>query len=330
MSTSDVFARRMPRPGPAAVTWLAAGVLLLAGSLYPAPTPALAIETGKGFVALVPVIIIAAALAGMLGVGDWSERVIGWLGAGTTRSVFIASAAGAITPVCGLGVLPLIAALLRRGLPLAPVMAFWVASPVTDPAMLVVTAGILGVPFAVAKTLAAFVVGLLAGAVTALLPGFSGPGYRHMNATQHAAGDCDGSDGTFLVEAWRNTRLIARWLVLALVLEALLQRHIPAAWIETVLGGNAPASIPLAALVGAPLYLDGYAALPLVRGLLEMGMGVGAALALLVSGAAVSLYAIVAVISLVRAPVLGLYLALAVLGACLAGYAADWSGVPGP
>jgi len=45
--------------------------------------------------------------------------------------------------VCGLGIVPLIAVLLQRGIPLPAVMAFWVASPVTDPGMLVVTAGVL-------------------------------------------------------------------------------------------------------------------------------------------------------------------------------------------
>ena len=74
------------------------------------------------------------------------------------RAVVTASLIGAVTPVCGLGMLPLIATLLRRGLPLAPIMAFWISSPVTDPSMLVITASIISVPFAVAKTVSAFAV----------------------------------------------------------------------------------------------------------------------------------------------------------------------------
>ncbi len=69
--------------------------------------------------------------------------------------------------------------------------------------------------------------------------------------------------------------------------------------------------------------MDGYAALPLVRGLMEMGMGFGAALAFMVSGAAVSLYAAVAVAALVRPRVFALYVALAVAGAIAAGLAAE-------
>ncbi len=131
----------------------------------------------------------------------------------------------------------------------------------------------------------------------------------------------------FAGEAAANARLIARWLALALVLEVLLQRHVSAGLIEAALGSGALA-IPLAAIVGAPLYLDGYAALPLVRGLAELGMSSGAVMALLISGAAVSFYAAVAVFSLVRWPVFLLYVALAVTSAMLAGYAVAALGIP--
>lgn len=130
------------------------------------------------------------------------------------------------------------------------------------------------------------------------------------------------SSAGFWREAWNSARLVLRWLVLALVLEILLQRLVPHVWIETIFGAGNAASIPLAAAVGAPLYVDGYAALPMVRGLMEMGMGFGAALAFMISGAAVSLYAAAAVAAVVRPRVFVLYIALAVAGAVAAGYIA--------
>ncbi len=99
---------------------------------------------------------------------------------------------------------------------------------------------------------------------------------------------------------------------------------VPDAWVVSLFGSEASASVPLAVFVGAPMYLDGYAALPLVRRLMEMGMSFGAALAFMISGAAVSLYAAAAVISIVRARVFMLYILLALSGACLAGYLANW------
>lgn len=308
--------------GGEAATWLVTGLIALAGSLVPSPGTGLLIDVVRGLVSLLPVVLLAALLAGALAVGDWSDRACAWVGGGTTRAVVLASLAGTLTPVCGLGVLPLIAALLRRGLPLAPVMAFWVSSPVMGPSMIVVTIGVLGLPFAIAKTLAAFGTGLVAGAVTASLPGFAGPGDRLMRVAPLESPGCAPAAAGFWREAWSSTRLVLRWLALALVLEVLLQRHVPQEWIAGLFAEQTWYAVPLAAIVGAPLYLDGFAALPLVRGLLELGMGFGPALALLVSGAAISLYAAIAVISLVRLRVFVLYVALAMAGACLSGYVA--------
>lgn len=312
-----------PPTRPWSTLWLVTGLLVVLGSLYPKPDPTLLVDVTTGILSLLPVVVLAALLAGALARGQWSDRALAQVSGGPVGAVVLASVAGVLTPVCGLGVLPLIAALLKRGLPLAPVMAFWVSSPIMGPSMLLVTIGVLGVPFAIAKTLAALGTGLLAGAVTAALPGFSGPGYQLMRTKALEEAGCGEHCGGFWAEAWRTTRLVLRWLTLALVLEVLLQRHLPDAWIHLLFGTEPVLAVPLAAVIGAPLYLDGYAALPLVRGLIDSGMSFGAALALLVSGAAVSLYAAVAVASLVRLRVFMLYIALAIVGACVAGLVAE-------
>ena len=315
---------RVRRPSAEALTWLVTAALLAAGSLLPEANVQMLAAVAQGLLSLLPVVALAAVLAGAFTLGHWSDRVLAWLSGGPARAVVISSFVGAITPVCGLGVLPLIATLLRRGLPLAPVMAFWISSPVTDPSMLLITASIIGLPFAVAKTVAAFGIGLLAGAVTSLLPGYRGPVHHLMRLEALEQHGCEGGDTRFWPEVWGSARLVMRWLALALVLEVFLQRLVPDAWVVSLFSDDTGASVPLAVVVGAPMYLDGYAALPLVRGLMEKGMGFGAALALMISGAAVSLYAVVAVASIVRARVFVLYVMLAMAGACAAGYTANW------
>ena len=203
-------------------------------------------------------------------------------------------------------------------------MAFWISSPVTDPSMLLITASIIGIPFAVAKTVAAFGIGLFAGAVTWRLPGYRGAGHHLMRPGFLEQYGCEDGRARFWPEVWSSVRLVMRWLVLALVPEVFLQRYVPDAWVVSLFSDDARTSIPLAAIVGAPMYLDGYAALPLVRGRMDKGMGFGAALALMISGAAVSLYAAVAVASIARIRVFVLYVLLAIVGACAAGYVAAW------
>ena len=324
MELAAVRSFQFRRPSAEALTWLVTAALLAAGSLLAETNSGMLVAVAQGLLALLPVVVVAALLAGALTLGNWSDRALSWLSGGPARAVLIASFVGAITPVCGLGALPLIAVLLRRGLPLAPVMAFWVSSPVTDPSMLLITASIIGVPFAVAKTVAAFGIGLFAGAVTWSLPGYRSVGHHLIRIEALEQYCCEGGSAPFWPETLRSVRLVLRWLALALVLEVFLQRLVPDAWIVSLFSDDAAASIPLAVIVGAPMYLDGYAALPLVRGLMEKGMSFGAALALMISGAAVSLYVVVAVASLVRVRVFVLYVLLAMVGAGAAGYVAAW------
>ena len=84
-------------------------------------------------------------------------------------------------------------------------------------------------------------------------------------------------------------------------------------------GGDGLAPIGIATLVGVPAYLNGYAALPLVGGLVEQGMAPGAALAFLVAVGVSSLPESIAVWALVKRRVFALYIALALTGSFTAG-----------
>ena len=312
------------RPGTETLIWTLTTTLLVIGSLFPEASTDMLEAVGRNLLALLPVVAIASLIAGALTVGRWSDRALAWLNGRQVRAVAIASLVGAITPVCGLGMLPLIATLMRRGLPLAPIMAFWIASPVTDPSMFLITASIIGIPFAVAKTVSALGIGLLAGGVTGFLPGYRNAGPELMRPETLAQYECEEEQPRFWPAVWSSTRPMIRWLAFALVLEVFLQRLVPEMWVTSLFGTDTGFSVPLAAVVGAPMYLDGYAALPLISGLMDKGMSFGAALALMISGAAISLYSAVAVAALVRVRVFILYIVLALFGACLAGYIANW------
>jgi len=60
------------------------------------------------------------------------------------KMIVMAALLGGMAPFCSCEVIPFIAALLALGVPLAPVMAFRLASPLMDPAMFAITAGTLG------------------------------------------------------------------------------------------------------------------------------------------------------------------------------------------
>ena len=84
------------------------------------------------------------------------------------RMIIMAALLGGLSPFCSCEVIPFIAALLAVGAPLSAVMAFWLSSPLMDPAMFMITAGTQGLAFAVAKTVAAVGLGLLGGGTVKL------------------------------------------------------------------------------------------------------------------------------------------------------------------
>ncbi|WP_421999439.1 permease [Roseovarius mucosus] len=249
--------------------------------------------------------------------------------------ILLAALAGGLSPFCSCGVIPLIAALLAMGVPLSAVMAFWLASPVMDPSMFILTTGVLGLEFAIAKTLAAVCLGLMGGWVVHLM-GRAG-GLSDPLRDGIGNGGCGGSKlrapkpvvwrfwseperrAKFGREAWNVTLFLLKWLTLAFILESLMLAFIPAETITQALGGTGIGPILLGTLVGVPAYLNGYAALPLVGGLIGQGMAPGAGLAFLVAGGVTSLPAAIAVWALVKPRVFALYIALSLSGAFAAG-----------
>lgn len=285
------------------------------------------------FAGILPFLLLAVALAAVSRATGADQKLAVAFSGSPRRAILLAALAGALSPFCSCGVVPVIAALLGAGVPLAPVMAFWIASPVMDPEMFVLTAAGIGPGFAVAKTAATVVMGLLAGfGIHALRHrgDFSNP----LLATR--AGSCSSPlNGQPVVwrfwrqpdrldKFWKEVGAISfflgKWLLLAFLLESLMTAYLPPEWIVGFLGSGAWHEVPLAALLGIPAYLNGYAAIPLIAGLLEMGMSPGAALAFMTAGAVSSIPAAMAVAVLVKRSVFAAYLGLGLAGSVLTGF----------
>lgn len=250
-----------------------------------------------------------------------------------TRMIFLAAALGGLAPFCSCEVIPFIAALLVAGVPLSAVMAFWLASPLMDPAMFLITSGTLGFDFAIAKTLSAVGLGLFGGFATmtlaktalfadplrAVIQGGCGcgspfkgtPNWRFWQESKRVA--------LFKSAALENLAFLAKWLFLAYLLENIMLQYVPASMVSSVLGGAGIGPILLGALVGAPAYLNGYAAVPLVDALLSQGMSNGAAMSFMLAGGVSCIPAAIAVWALVKPRVFAAYLGFAFVGSVIAG-----------
>ena len=124
----------------------------------------------------------------------------------------------------------------------------------------------------------------------------------------------------FAGEALRVAEFLAKWLLLAFAIESLMVAWLPPGLIAEHLGGSGWQAIPLSVALGVPAYLNGFAAIPLIGELMNMGMMPGAALAFLTAGAVTSIPAAMAVYALVKPPVFLWYLAIALTGSLASGF----------
>jgi uncharacterized membrane protein YraQ (UPF0718 family) len=179
-----------------------------------------------------------------------------------SRMIVLAALVGGLAPFCSCEVIPFVAALLAMGTPLSAVMAFWLASPIMDPAMFVITSGALGVDFAIGKTVAAVGFGLFGGFTVMMLSGtmlFADP-LRETSVTSCGCGSNDPFRGQAVWAFWRdgarikafrdtalqNALFLLKWLALAYLAEAVMVRFVPAEWIATTLAARVCARYSLA------------------------------------------------------------------------------------
>jgi uncharacterized membrane protein YraQ (UPF0718 family) len=300
-------------------TWLLIGLIFLAIAIgLPSHLLNSVRFTANNLWSIAPFLLLSATVAGYLEAAG-ADRMIGKVFSDRVVLAIVSAAVfGALSPFCSCGVIPLIAALLVAGVPLAAVMAFWVASPIMSPSMFVVTAAGLGVEFAVAKMFSAIAVGLSAGGLTLLLQQM---GVFRSPLRSALVSSCAGDNPAHRQKTSAMVLFLGKWLTLAFVLESLMITYVPAELLGQWLGSGSMWAIPLSAVIGVPAYLNGFVAVPVVAGLIENGMTPAAALTFMLAGAMTSIPAAIAVFSLVKRPLFFWYVLLALIGAITAGWA---------
>ncbi|MFF6788246.1 permease [Streptomyces filamentosus] len=120
--------------------------------------------------------------------------------------------------------------------------------------------------------------------------------------------------GEILKEIVSDSLILGKWLLLAIVLEAVIVRYVPTDVVSGILGADGVLSVLIAGAISVPLYLNGVGAIPVVEGLLDQGMVAAAGVTFLLGGAITTIPAMVAVKSVVKAKVFAFYLGVGLLG----------------
>ena len=282
---------------------------------------------------ILPYFCLGVAISAWVQTTEASERIKDVFARREGIAIALAAVIGATIPLCSCSVTPLIAALLFGGAPLGAIMALWISSPLMSPAAFILTAGVLGMPYAVARLATAMLIGAAAGYVTSLLVARNYLRDPLRPNALAAVGCCRRSTSPSQTDTasrdraklfWSNLRspafFLGKWLLLAFFLEALIVHYVDTSWITTILGTGNSYSIPIAMLVGIPLYMSDIAAVPVMEGMLHAGMAPGAALTFLIAGPVTTIPAMVTVLALVRRRTFTIYLSAGILGSLIAGY----------
>lgn len=123
----------------------------------------------SAFIHVWPYLLITIPLAVAVRMSGASKYIKRAFQARPIVAILLATAVGAFSPFCSCGVIPVIAALLMSGVPLAPVMSFWIASPSMDPEAFFLSVSTIGWELAVWRLGATLILSLGAGFVTHLI-----------------------------------------------------------------------------------------------------------------------------------------------------------------
>ncbi|OEE67499.1 permease [Enterovibrio norvegicus FF-33] len=282
---------------------------------------------GDTFVLIVPFILASSLIYAYVTATQADSLIADALQGRPSVVILTAAMFGALSPFCSCGVIPLIAAMLAMGVPLAPVMAFWIASPIIDPVMYLLTAGIVSWEFATMKALGAIVLGLVAGwsvylaqkagyLVNPLKPSVTGDTttLSHVDKPVWRFWEEAPRKAVFIEKTTNIMTLLLKWLALAFLLESLLVAYVPTEWVTSSFGGDTQTPILWAAIIGVPAYINGYVAVPLIAELINKGMQPGAGMAFLIAGGITSIPAMIAVVAVARIQVVIFYVSFALIG----------------
>jgi len=118
------------------------------------------------FLHIWPYLLVTIPLAVAVQMSGASKHIKRAFQTRPVTAILLATAVGAFSPFCSCGVIPVIASLLISGVPLAPVMAFWIASPSMDPEIFFLSVGMIGWELAVWRLAATLFLSLAAGCIT--------------------------------------------------------------------------------------------------------------------------------------------------------------------
>ncbi len=222
------------------------------------------------------------------------SKIKKWMGQKGIAGNIFSSLFGAITPFCSCSSIPLCLGFLKAGIPLGVTFSFLITSPLINEYLVVLMFGFFGWKITVLYVLSGLVIGVVAGAILG-----------RMNLERHLVedivdkGDGNNDEQTFpdfksrLKFGWDEsvsiTNKIWIWVLIGVGIGAAIHNYVPQEVIQNVISKTGIFGVPIATILGVPMYGSCAAIVPIAVVLFQKGIPLGTALAFMMAIAALSL-----------------------------------------
>lgn len=200
----------------------------------------------------------------------------------------LASLFGAITPFCSCSSIPLFMGFLKGGIHLGVTLSFLITSPLVNEVAVALFIGIFGLKvtliYAISGILLGTIVGYILGKMK--LEKYLEDWVTESLLSKNQIGEIAEKKLTFmnrlpeiLKEALNITVGIIPYLFLGIGIGALIHGFIPTGYLEAYITKSNPLAVPIAVILGVPMYANATSVIPIIQALVEKGIPLGTALA---------------------------------------------------
>ncbi|MFC4801876.1 permease [Neobacillus sp. GCM10023253] len=202
-------------------------------------------------------------------------------------SAFVALGFAFITPFCSCSTIPVVVNLLNKKVRFGIVMIFLFSSPVLDPTIITLMTAVLGVKVAFAYTIITSILSVIIG-FTLEKFGFEEQ-IKNVVVKGYQEPDKKFQLKAAIVETLHLMKSVYPYLLIGAFIGAFIHGAVPTSWISTFMGGDKWWLVPIAAIIGIPLYIRLSTMIPISQIMIAKGIALGPVMALMISSAGASL-----------------------------------------
>lgn len=238
----------------------------------------------------------------------------------------LASFLGVVTPFCSCSAIPLFLGFVEAGIPLGVTFSFLIAAPMINEVALVLLLGLFGWKVALIYLFTGLSIAILAGFILEKmnLTRFVADWVYKTKAKQALLGDEILTFDQRIIAGWNTVKEIVGkiwiYILIGIGIGAGAHGFVPDAYLADALGSENWYSVPLAILVGIPLYSNAAGIIPIVSVLIEKGVTLGTALAFMMSVVALSLPEIIILKKVLKWQLIGIFIGVVAVGIIIVGF----------